>query len=427
MPRRAPSGRAGAPRGARAPAAGPPPVLEAAGASALRAARLARSLSQQQLAELAGVSRQAVAALEAGRSDPSLRVALVIAEALALSVEELFGAGRETPPRDVTPLAPLGAPGARAFLAPVAHRLVAAPLDAGLGVRTGFAPASAIVAGPRAVRLLTPVRPTLVVAGCDPALSLLEAPLAQLDPPISFAWRSCGSGEALDLLRRGLVHAAGVHVRDASGSYNVEVARGHAATPYGPVLGFAAWRQGIVVRPELLGVVGAMDDVAALSLRIVNRERGSEARTLLERACSDAAVSVDDLRGQATEVRGHLEVAAAISAGLADAGIASEPAALAYGLGFVALTQERFDLVVGPGVAGSEEVHALRRVLSSRWLRGQLAAIPGYRPSPPDDAPPDDAPPDDAPPDDAPPDDAPPNDAPRDRRREAPERRADHR
>src|ERR1700751_796272 len=64
----------------------------AAGAN-LRLARQARGFSQQQLASMAGVSRQTVSAVESGHSDPSLRVALALAHALGLSVEELFGPG----------------------------------------------------------------------------------------------------------------------------------------------------------------------------------------------------------------------------------------------------------------------------------------------------------------------------------------------
>lgn len=75
---------------------------------------------------------------------------------------------------------------------------------------------------------------------------------------------------------------------------------------------------------------------------------------------------------------GHLQVAAAITAGLADAGIASEPAALAYGLAFVPLAGEHFDLVIPAGQAESREVQGLRKVLSSRWLLDQVASLPGY-------------------------------------------------
>ena len=65
----------------------------AASGARLRLARQARGFSQQQLAGMAGVSRQAVSAVESGHSDPSLRVGLALARALGMSVEELFGPG----------------------------------------------------------------------------------------------------------------------------------------------------------------------------------------------------------------------------------------------------------------------------------------------------------------------------------------------
>ena len=77
----------------------------------------------------------------------------------------------------------------------------------------------------------------------------------------------------------------------------------------------------------------------------------------------------------------HLQVTAAIAAGLADAGIASEPAALDYGLAFIPLTAEHFDLVIPARHAGTREIQALLKVLSSAWLLDQLASLPGYDPA----------------------------------------------
>jgi transcriptional regulator with XRE-family HTH domain len=57
----------------------------------LRLARQARGYSQQQLAGMADVTRQAVSAVESGLSDPSLRVALALTHALGMTVEDLFG------------------------------------------------------------------------------------------------------------------------------------------------------------------------------------------------------------------------------------------------------------------------------------------------------------------------------------------------
>src|SRR5580704_18074628 len=86
----------------------------------LRLARQARGFSQQQLAGMAGVSRQAVSAVEAGLSDPSLRVALAVGRALGLSVEELFGPAIPEPVVPVRPLAPVGSEGSRVSPPPAA-------------------------------------------------------------------------------------------------------------------------------------------------------------------------------------------------------------------------------------------------------------------------------------------------------------------
>src|SRR6266571_1180103 len=70
----------------------------------LRLARQMRGYSQQQLAGMAGVSRQAVSAVESGHSDPSLRVALALTRALGMTAEELFGPGNTPPPVSARPV-----------------------------------------------------------------------------------------------------------------------------------------------------------------------------------------------------------------------------------------------------------------------------------------------------------------------------------
>jgi putative molybdopterin biosynthesis protein len=358
----------------------------------LRIARQTRGFSQQQLAGMAGVSRQAVSAVEAGHSDPSLRVALALAQALGMSVEQLFGPGKPTAPVTAVSVAPLAAPGAvgeRVMLAPVGDRFVALPLRGDTGVGLGFLPAGGLAARGAgsdgappaafeeiAVRPIGPPRPTVVVAGCDPALPLLATPLSLLDPPVAFAWWPCGSGEALRLARAGLVHAAGVHTQTGNGDDG-------AGLPAGAeVVGFTAWREGLVVRPDLRAVVTGLEAIARRRLRIVNREPGAEARRLLDRECARLNLDPADLIGYDAEAAGHLQVASAVAAGLADAGVASEPAARAYGLAFVPLAHERFNLVVPAEHTASREAQALLRVLTSPWLLAQLASIPGYDASP---------------------------------------------
>ena len=360
----------------------------------LRLARQARGFSQQQLASMAGVSRQAVSAVESGHSDPSLRVALALARALGLGVEELFGPGEPAAPVLATSIAPLRPGTDRVALAPVGDRFVALPLSGDTGAGLGFLPAGGLVnpasapvpavtapgvaTGPAgagteliAVRPIAPPRPTLVVAGCDPALPLLATPLSLLDPPVAFAWWPCGSGAALQLAGQGLVHAAGIHARGGDGD-------GQRVPAGAAQVGFTGWREGLVLRRELRSSVTGLGAIARHRLRIVNREPGAEARRLLDAERQRLGLAPGDLAGYDTQAAGHLQVASAVAAGLADAGVASEPAAAAYGLAFIPLAEERFSLVIPAEHTASREVQALLKVLSSPWLLAQLASLPGY-------------------------------------------------
>lgn len=58
--------------------------------SQVRDLRLAEGLSQQALAQTVGVSRQTINAIETGRYDPSLQLAVHLARHFRTTVEELF-------------------------------------------------------------------------------------------------------------------------------------------------------------------------------------------------------------------------------------------------------------------------------------------------------------------------------------------------
>jgi len=351
----------------------------------LRLARQARGYSQQQLAGMAGVSRQAVSAVESGLSDPSLRVALALARALGMTVEEVFGPAIPASAVTARAVAPIDDEAARVALAPMGDDFVALPLSGSSVSRAGFLPAGGLACGTEGdgAHLVQPIglpRPTLVVAGCDPAMPLLETPLGLLDPPVGLSWWACPSEEALRLAAGGLVHVAGVHLRGRSGDYNTGPA-GELLPQGAEVIGFCSWREGLALRPDLADGITGLGDVARRGLRLVNREPGSEARSVLDRELATLGIDARRLPGYGTQATGHLQVAGAITAGLADVGVASEPAALAYGLAFIPLAAERFDLVIPADLTGSREVQGLIKVLSSRWLLDQLASLPGYDPA----------------------------------------------
>lgn len=58
--------------------------------SRLKVARAERNLSQEQLAVMAGVSRQTIGSIETGQYCPTARLALILSKCLSKSFEELF-------------------------------------------------------------------------------------------------------------------------------------------------------------------------------------------------------------------------------------------------------------------------------------------------------------------------------------------------
>ena len=125
-----------------------------------------------------------------------------------------------------------------------------------------------------------------------------------------------------------------------------------------------------------------LQDLVRAGLRIANREVGSEARRLLDEEMARLEIAPDQLAGYETECTAHLLVASAVASGLADAGVTTEPAALAYSLDFIPWQEELSELHIPTSLVGSLEVRALLDVLAGRELPAQLAALDGYDAAP---------------------------------------------
>ncbi len=336
----------------------------------LRLSRLGAGLSQSQLARACGVSRQAVAGAEAGIWSPSLAVALRLARVLGTSVDRLFAPEPQVQELDVASLGPSSA-GGRARVARVWERWVGLPLEGDRATLPGFLPSTGAI-GPEAGRgLRWGSQRDLVAAGCDPALSLLAGPVGAAGEGWTLDWWPCASAEALRLLRQGLVHVAGVH-RPVGEQRAPEAERDLAC------LGFARWREGLVFRPPPEPPVRSVADAVERRLRWANREPGAQARTLLDREVGGLGLEGSSLPGYGTEARGHLPLASLVASGAADVGVATEPAALAYRLAFLPLTDEQSLLLVPRPRLDTPELRLLLEVLASVWLRRELEALPGY-------------------------------------------------
>lgn len=335
-------------------------MIRAAAPGPLAALRRARGLSQAQLAHAAGVSRPEISAVETGRVAPSVTVALALARALGRSVEELFGATSAPARVEWTGGAP--GEGARLWLARVGDRLVGFPCE----VTETCVPAQARLRG-REPRWLGPDRSDelLVIAGCDPAVGLLARELER-QHGIALLALPRSSRSALDLLARGLVHAAGIHL-EATGHGHAELAR--AAIGSCALLRVTHWEQGVALAPG----TGPRALSALRAARWVSRPPGSGARAWMDRVLG--ARGAGRTRREASDQRG---VATALRQGWATAGICVRLVAEDAGLPWRALGREPYDLVLPEALRDDRRVRALVATVGSRAFRAQLAELPGY-------------------------------------------------
>ncbi|HLH25626.1 MAG TPA: substrate-binding domain-containing protein [Chloroflexota bacterium] len=356
--------------------------------SSLREARLAAGLSQQALADAAGISRQAYAAAEHGTAVPSTEIALRLARALGTSVEGLFALADDERPVIVAEWPDAAGPPRTAQpvrLLRVGDRVWAQPVSASAGPASGLAWADGIARrdaeqpGRVRVELLgagpAPER-TLVMLGCDPAAGLVATALAQRG--VELVWSQEGSKAALAGLARGQAHVAGCHLFDAgTGRYNTPWVTRLVPFPC-TVVGFAVWQQGLIVAPGNPLQLRAFADLARPGVRLVNREDGAGARLVLDAALQQAGIPASAVAGYDRLAAGHLAVAEAVRGALADVGVGVRAAALAYDLDFVPLGEERYDLVIPNHFLDLPAVTALLDVLRRPALRQQVELLGGY-------------------------------------------------
>ena len=352
-----------------------------------------RGITAADLAHSAGISRQTVYAMEDGSYVPNTTVALRLARALEVRVEELFHLDEDEPIAESTEVRAvlLGewreADGRFAQVCRVDEKVITTPAP----VRSPHLPLAngwivdrcrSRAAGQKvsiqvAQEDLKASGKQLVIAGCDPALSLLAEMLAASG--VQAINVSCSSRQALAWLRDGLVHVAGSHLFDRkTGEHNLPVLRRLFPESQLQAVTFAQWEQGLVVKSGNPKGLRGISDLARADISITNRERGAGCRELLDSGLRGTGISAKEIAGYDRIALGHLAAAGSVAEGQADCCIASRSAAVVFGLDFVPLEEERFELCLASDSLPSPANRALMDVLNSRALRSRLRRWAGY-------------------------------------------------
>ena len=211
----------------------------------------------------------------------------------------------------------------------------------------------------------------LVIMGShDVALDVIVRSLA--DRGFSARTLAVGSLGGVAAINRGECDIAPVHLIDpASGQYNRHLA--------GPGISLVpGWRrmQGVIFRRgderfedrsarEALKTV--LSDSSAL---MVNRNAGAGTRVLIDRLLEGARPA-----GYANQPKSHNAVAAAVAQGRADWGLAIEPVAKLYGLGFLPVSPEHYDFLIVESRRERPALQAFLAALGDEQVRTRIREL----------------------------------------------------
>jgi putative molybdopterin biosynthesis protein len=218
--------------------------------------------------------------------------------------------------------------------------------------------------------------PDVVITGShDIALDVVVGALAERG--FSARTIAVGSQGGVAAAERGQCDVAPVHLIDpATGEYNK-----HLVSPGISLVKGWQRMQGVLFRPGDQRFEGRRAEdavkaaVADSSCLMVNRNAGAGTRVLIDKLVAGARPP-----GYANQPRSHNAVAAAIAQERADWGVAIEPVARMYGLGFLPLSPEHYDFLLIESRRERPAVQAFLAALRDRRTKDRIAAL-GMQPA----------------------------------------------
>ena len=282
----------------------------------------------------------------------------------------------------------------RVRLGRVDGKLMASPLNRGSGVVTSFMKADGLLEIPQGLEGyeagaevdITLLRPedeldnVLVAIGShDPLLDEVADLLHQADPSMYMSSSHVGSMGGIMAVKRGETHIAGTHLLDeATGRYNTAFINKYFPNGGVRLVECVGRTQGLMLQKGNPKGITGIADLTKDGIRYVNRQKGSGTRVLMDYLCKKDGIDPDQIYGYDREEFTHMSVAVQIASDTADAGMGIYSAAKTYGLDFLPVCMEQYDLLISDAAWETPVVQKLIEVLKSDAFRERLEALGGY-------------------------------------------------
>ncbi len=283
----------------------------------------------------------------------------------------------------------------RVKLGKVGDSLIATPVGRGSGRLMTLQRADGIVQIPALSEGIAPrseVEVTLIRSGneitntvvCigshDNTLDLLANFLKRRFPSYSLSSAHVGSMGGLKALKNSEAHVAGSHLLDEeTGEYNVPFIKRFLKDVSLTVINLVYRQQGFIVLKGNPKNINGIDDLTREDMVFINRQPGSGTRLLTDKCLREKGINPLNINGYDKEEFTHMSVASAVASGAADTGMGILTAAIALGLEFIPIAQERYDLVVRKEYFEIPIIKAfLQIILYNNKFRDAVISLGGY-------------------------------------------------
>lgn len=221
----------------------------------------------------------------------------------------------------------------------------------------------------------------LVICGKDMVLDILVAHLNAYSDAIPVFRSQLGSYNGVYALYQGRVNVATAHMWDGeTNTYNLPYIRKMMPGVPCLVLRVGQRMEGLYVQSGNPKHIIGWEDFRRSDIRMVNREKGSGVRILIDEKLRLMGIRGEDIPGYEAELNSHLAVAAHVAAGEADVGVGAELKMTSLtGVDFIPLQLECYDLIIRQSDAEKPPFRALIDVVTSERFRHEVETLAGFR------------------------------------------------
>lgn len=232
---------------------------------------------------------------------------------------------------------------------------------------------------PIAASNLPPSQQLRFAGSHDLAVELLTHRLRASDSSVRLEVEFTGSLGGLIALAQGEADVAGIHLWDAAtASYNLPFIRRVLPGRRLALVTLILRQLGLVVPAGNPQQIEGLSDLVRPTVRWMNRQPGSGTRIWLDEQLRQAKIEPADIQGYDREGATHMAVAQALQSGSATAGLSIKAAARAYGLDFIPLTDEPYQLVIPEGVWESAAWQTVLTIIESDRFVAAVNDLGGY-------------------------------------------------